>query len=134
MQMATLSGYETIPPSNTTGTGVFFMGPASAYGISYTIILSDIDKVTDVNLKAGWKGENGDIVIKLYNSSEPTDLINGILISSQFNTTDIKNSEFNPVLTDQKNVYVNVITKDYPQGELRGQLHWIYPIYDLFKN
>jgi hypothetical protein len=134
MQISTLSGYETIPSTNTTGIGMFIMGPASAHGISYTIILADIDKVTDVNLQVGKKGENGDIAVKLFNSSKPTDNIKGVLISSQFNSTDINNPEFDPANPEQDNIYVNVITTDHPQGELRGQLHWIYPFFDLFQD
>jgi hypothetical protein len=131
MQIATLTGYETLPISNSSGTGLFVMGPASAHGIKYLVILSDIDKVTEINLHKGEKGQTGESILTLYNSSIPTKPIKGVLISDEFNSSAIRNG-FNPAIPDQSNFYVNVVTEDFPKGELRGQLHWIYPIFKLF--
>jgi len=48
MQIATLIGYEAVPPVDTDGAGIFIMGPASISGVQYMAILTDIANVTSV--------------------------------------------------------------------------------------
>lgn len=101
--------------------------PASISGIEYMVVLSDIDKVTSVNLQKGNKGEVGNVVVNLFNSTKPKENIKGILVSENFTEKD-RISGFFPANPNQENFYVNVITTDHTTGELRGQLKWILSI------
>jgi hypothetical protein len=66
MYFAVLTSYEAIPLNNSTGIGMFSMGPLQQK-IDYKVLLSDISNVTEVNLHLGNKDETGPVLVNLVN-------------------------------------------------------------------
>jgi hypothetical protein len=87
-----------------------------------------LDKVKASHIHLGAFGENGDVVATLFNSSSPTDLINGTLTQGTITTSDLEGPFAGKSLQDviaqikQLKAYINVHTVDYPNGEIRGQI------------
>jgi hypothetical protein len=141
---ATLSGKEVIPPVKTDGTGIvnFELSKNSLY---YQINVLNAGKITSVQINNGAIGTNGDAIVTLIESEDndvnligniPT--ITGVTSSTQSSssfsasgnvnvadfTGPFKDKTIADLLIAMQNgeTYVNVQTKDYPEGELRGQI------------
>jgi CHRD domain len=98
--------------------------------MSYNVNVSNIDKVTMVNLNQGKKGENGPVVVTLirFKTLTPTGPINGQLAQGNISSIDLtgplKGMQISDLarLIENNNAYINVQTKLYPDGETRGQI------------
>lgn len=130
MYFAVLTNYETVPSNNSTGIGMFSMGPLTQ-DVGYKILLTDIFNVTAVNLQLGSKGETGSVIANLANDTDfPNDLdglLKGFVVEGNVTSKELSNGGFDLLDVDNSNVYLNVSTEKHPEGEIRGQLHWIYP-------
>ena len=142
---ATLSGKEVIPSVKTDGTGIanFEVGKNSLY---YQINVLNAGKITSVQINNGAVGTNGAAIVTLI-ESEDNDYANlignippitGVTSTTQssssfsasgnVNGADFKGTFKNKTIADlvlamqSGETYVNVQTKDYPEGELRGQI------------
>jgi hypothetical protein len=100
---------------------------------TYSVKLTGLDNITQVNVHNGSKDENGPIVVTLFNKEDPiwADYpysINGnSIIEGTFNATELEGhykgktiEEFADALS-RGDLYVNVQTEGYPNGDLRGQ-------------
>jgi CHRD domain len=127
--MAKLTGQNEVPEKNTNATGTFVLHLTADGRISkYIFNLTNINNMTLVHIHQGGKGINGPIVVTLYKSANPRGPINGTLsegkiFSNQFEgpLTGKYISDLMKLINEGK-VYVNVHTKQNPQGEIRGQL------------
>jgi hypothetical protein len=141
---ATLSGKQVIPPVKTDGTGIanFEVGGNSLY---YQINVLNAGKIISVTINKGAVGTNGDAIVTLI-ESEDNDAnlignvpkITGIASTTQSSSSfsasgNVNVSELTGPLKDKTiadlvtamqsgQIYVNVQTEDYPEGELRGQI------------
>ena len=146
-----LSGSQQVPPvkSNATGTASFeFLDDNKT--IHYQINILDVPKITGIHIHQGKIGENGDIVVNLYNNSQQNIFlkenetkisqivsnsvkINGnvqssFLASGTINNSDLKGPLYGKSISDlinlikSKNAYVNVHSQTHPDGEIRGDI------------
>jgi hypothetical protein len=146
-----LSGSQQVPPvkTNATGTASFEMLDDNKT-LHYQINILDVPKITGIHIHQGKIGENGDIVVNLYNNSQQNIFlkenetkisqiasnsikINGnvqssFLASGTINNSDLKGPLYGKSISDlinlikSKNAYVNVHSQTHPDGEIRGDI------------
>ena len=142
---ATLSGKEVIPPVKTDGTGIanFEDGENS---LSYQINVLNAGKITSVQINHGAVGTNGDAIVTLIESKDDDDVnligniptLTGVASTTQssssfsasgnVNVADLTGPFKDKTIADlviamqSGETYVNVLTEDRPEGELRGQI------------
>jgi hypothetical protein len=127
--IAKLTGYDEVPPKNTKATGNFEIELSPDGTISnFVLNVTNISNVTLAHIHEGEKGINGPIVLTLYKSTNPKGEINGILSKGKVYSNLFEGPFVGKYMSDlielinQGNAYVNVHTKQNPQGEIRGQL------------
>ncbi len=128
---AHLTGPQEVPPTPSTATGdSMFNVTMDEQEIDYTVSLSGINNITDVNLYCARPGTVGPIVVELFNSATESSNMNysGMITASDL--TDIA-QQCNPNIHTMNHlvqamregsIYINVLTTQYPDGEIRGQL------------
>jgi hypothetical protein len=149
---ATLTGNQQVPPIKTNGIGTAsFELLDDNKTLHYQINVLDVPKITGIHIHQGKLGENGDVIVNLYNSKEnifqnengnetkmsqiesSSVTINGNTQSSLISSGTINNSDLKGPLSGKnisdlialiqsKNTYVNVHSESYPDGEIRGQI------------
>jgi len=127
--MAKLAGKDEVPPKNTTATGTIELELTPDGRVSpYILNLTNINNVTLAHIHQGEKGTNGPILVTLYQSVNATGQINGTLSSGKIFSNKFEGPLAGKYISDliklinEGKVYVNVHTKQNPQGEIRGQL------------
>jgi hypothetical protein len=168
-----LAGEHVVPPIYSESYGSALIG-GNDDNLKYQINVTSLDKVTGVFLHKGDSTENGQILVSLLNSTEPSGVIDGNLIEGTINSSSIMlplanlttnilavpayanltnataatvgnltnataatvgnltnaTTSVNPPsklealidLMGQNMTYINILTSDFPQGELRGTL------------
>jgi hypothetical protein len=129
---ATLSGNEEVPPINTQATGsATFTVTTDENRMSYRIHVINIDKVTMAHIHSGKIGQNGPVVVTLFQSKAATTtspIKNGILSQGTITSANLegplKGKQISDLvkLINDGNAYANVHTKQNPKGEIRGQI------------
>ena len=128
---AKLFGDMEVPPVVTSATGLAEFRPMLNEGvISYSLNVSDIDKVTAAHIHQGKEGENGPIVVTLirFKTLTPSGPVDGILAQGNITSADLEGPLAGKQISDllssmhSMEVYVNVHTTQYPDGEIRGQI------------
>src|ERR671916_2848022 len=121
---ANLTGQQEVPPVNTQATGQAIVVPINQ-SVSYYVNVTDIQGVTQGHIHSGVQGENGPIVVTLFQFDSPQ---NGVTQSDNFTATNLEGPMQGKTIPDlvsaMKNgsTYVNVHTEQNPNGEVRGQL------------
>ena len=124
-----LTGFEEVPPINNTsaiGVAEFKLGQDN---IMYIVNVTDIENVTAAHIHSGQVGENGPIVITLFEEDTPTTTITtGVLSEGNITATNLEGpmagkllSNLTSAMSNDK-TYVNVHTQQNPNGEIRGQI------------
>ena len=113
---ASLSGAQEVPKVTTSGkgVGVFELNnnlDTLAYDITFTNLSSE---VTAAHLHLGKPGVSGGVILNL------SDSISGNRIKGKAYGIDLTKAIVKAML--QGEVYVNVHTKNHPNGEIRGQM------------
>lgn len=107
---ATLNGVQERPSVSTSasGTGTFVL---SASGLAYNITVQNLSSaLTASHFHMGVSGVNGPVLMAIsFNGNH-----------AQGTWEDISNSQRNALLDEE--IYVNVHTTNYPDGEIRGQI------------
>ena len=157
-----LAGEHEVPPIFSESYGSALVG-GNDDNLKYQINVTSLDKVTGAFLYKGDSTENGQILVSLLNSTEPSGVIDGNLIEGTINSSSIllplanlttnilavpasanltnataatvgnltnATTSVNPPsklealidLMGQNMTYINILTSDFPQGELRGTL------------
>ena len=158
-----LAGEHEVPPIFSESYGSAFVG-GNDDNLKYQINVTSLDKVTGAFLYKGDSTENGQILVSLLNSTEPSGVIDGNLIEGTINSSSIllplanlttnitlalpasvnltnataasvgnltnATTTVNPSsklqalidLMGQNMTYINILTSDFPEGELRGTL------------
>lgn len=110
-----LSGAEQVPPVKTSGTGTAELTwYPSTRVVTWRVSYSDLSSpATMAHFHHGARGHNGPVVIWLTKKGEPVS--SPIVGKATLSSTEAKEFEAG-------DWYINVHTKDHPEGEIRGQV------------
>ena len=129
--VAPLEGAQEVPPVDTRarGNAIFHLRDGE---IQYRLIATNIENIRMAHIHLAPAGENGGVVVWLYPSSPPPQLIpgrsTGNLATGVITEDDLVGRLAGMTLEDlleamrSGNTYVNVHTSQYPGGEIRGQI------------
>jgi hypothetical protein len=119
-----LSGSEEVPPVQTDATGVIEFIPMGADSIGYNVNATNIEGVTAGHVHLGKQGENGPIVVTLFNYDSP---MNGVSESGTITADKLEGPMAGKQISDlgaagtNGSLYFNIHTEQNPDGEIRGQ-------------
>jgi hypothetical protein len=119
-----LVGFEEVPPVTTNSSG-FAVLKYDNNTLKYQINVTNLDKIKASHIHLGAFGKNGDVISTLFNSSSPTDLINGTLTEGTITASDLEGPFAGKSLLDviaqilNLNAYLNIHTVDYHNGDIR---------------
>ncbi|MEX1184543.1 MAG: CHRD domain-containing protein [Gemmatimonadota bacterium] len=127
-------GSEEVPANDSRAQGqAIFALSDDGDAISYKLIVANIENVTQSHIHIAPEGVNGPVVVWLYPSAPPSQLIpgrsQGVLAEGEFTAADLRGPLAGQTLGDllanlrSGNAYVNVHTVAHPPGEIRGQIH-----------
>ena len=128
-----LSGDEEVPARDTSAQGqAVFQVNKEGTGISYKLMVANIENVTQAHIHLAPAGTNGGIVVWLYPAAPPSQLIpgrtQGILGEGEITASSLVGSlggsPLSALLDAMRDgrTYVNVHTSQFPPGEIRGQV------------
>ena len=131
---AHLSGDEEVPtPAETNATGqAIFNLRNNGTELHYKLIVANIEDVFMSHIHLAPAGANGPVVVWLYPSAPPPQLIpgpsNGVIAEGIITSDDLVGPLTDMELSDlidyfnSGGCYVNVHTSAFPAGEIRGQI------------
>jgi hypothetical protein len=121
-----LSGDQEVPPVNTQATGIAdFSLSNDGDSIDYTITATDIEAVTAGHIHFGIEGQNGPVVVTLFEFDLPQ---NEVSESGTISADDLYGPLEGMQISDlvdtfnDGNAYANIHTEQNPNGEIRGQI------------
>jgi hypothetical protein len=128
-----LTGDEEVPVRDTDAQGqATFKVNGDGTVIEYKLNVANIENVTQAHIHLGPVGSNGGIVVWLYPSGPPSQLIpgrtQGTLGEGEITASSLVNAlagmPLSTLLERLRNgsAYVNVHTLQFPGGEIRGQI------------
>ena len=139
---AQLTGHEETPPHETKATGhATFQLSQDGLSLSYKIVVADMENVTAAHIHLGARQMNGPVVVMLYGpvragGGKKSGVLAEGTITSAVLTGDLAGHPLADLVMamDAGNTYVDVHTDDgggapgtrsgdYPDGEIRGQIH-----------
>jgi len=118
-----LSGHAEVPPIGTTANG-FVSASLDGNELTVSGFFENLSSKLNANIlggahiHTGYAGENGDVLYSL-NLSVPQDSLSGT-IDAEENTFTLSEEEL--ALLENRQLYVNIHSLNFPGGELRGQL------------
>lgn len=130
-----LSGDEEVPSVETDAQGqAIFQLSRDGAELDYKLIVANIENVFMAHIHLAPAGENGGVIVWLYPSSPPPQLIegrfDGVLAEGTITSEDLvgalgDDESLDSLLAEIEagNTYVNVHTTQNPGGEIRGQIH-----------
>lgn len=126
--VAPLSGEQQVPPAATDayGVAVFWLSPDGKQ-LHYHLLVANLRDATMAHIHLGTAGQNGPHVATLFHSMSPVTLT-GDLASGTITSAQLEDKLAGHSLSDllakiaAGDTYVNVHTKKYPDGEIRGQI------------
>jgi hypothetical protein len=127
------SGGEEVPPNDSRAQGqAIFQLSKDGTAIDYKLIVANIENVTQSHIHLGPAGVNGPVIVWLYPSAPPAQLIpgrsQGVLAEGTITDASLVGLLAGGTLEDlldemrAGNTYVNVHTSQFPPGEVRGQI------------
>jgi hypothetical protein len=122
--VATLSGQEEVPPTNSQATGMAEF-TITGENAEYSVNASNIQGVTAGHIHSGGQGENGPIVVTLFKNDSPTNEVSetGSITADKLEGP-MAGKQLTDLVTAMSNgeTYVNIHTEKNPNGEIRGQI------------
>lgn len=124
---AKLIGDSVVPPVNMTAAGraVIFVGNDWLW---WKLNVTGITDPTMAHMHMGVKGENGGIFVHLLRSAHFENTTDRMIISGNISTSDLQGSMQGKTFDDLQSLikslgaYIDLHTKDHPDGELRGTI------------
>ncbi|HEX8950125.1 MAG TPA: CHRD domain-containing protein [Dissulfurispiraceae bacterium] len=124
-----LTGSEIVPPVKTTARGeaVFNKG-RTTNEVTYRLTVHNLQGATAAHIHEGKKGKNGPPIATLFAGPTKTAKFTGTLAEGTITGKDLigplkgKTLKEFVHLMNAGELYVNVHTEKYPDGELRGQI------------
>ena len=125
--VANLSGQEEVPPVDTQATGMAEFTPVMPNNetVDFNVNATDINGVTQGHIHSGVQGENGPVVVTLFNFTSAQNEVseNGTIAASNLEGP-MKGKTIADLITAMKDgsTYANFHTEQNPNGEIRGQI------------
>jgi hypothetical protein len=125
---AKLLGKNEVPPKDTMATGTATFNVIGSNSITYTVHVKDMQMVTAAHIHQGKAGENGPVLVTLYNNPTPSATTSGELAKGTITATNLEGPLAGKQITDlismikSGGTYANVHTTANPMGEIRGQI------------
>ncbi len=126
---AAISGKMEIPKIKTAATGMVTFEPVmDGKELKYKLTVKGINDVTAAHVHFGKKGESGPPVVALFSGPEKKGKFSGTLAEGTITDKDLVGPLSGKTVKDLikdiqgKELYVNVHTEKYPDGEIRGQI------------
>jgi CHRD domain len=123
--MATLSGQEEVPPTNSQATGMAEFTVMGADSVQYNVNATNIQGVTAGHIHSGKQGENGPVVVTLFKYDSPMNQVSetGSITADKLEGP-MAGKQLSDLATAMNNgeTYVNIHTEANPNGEIRGQI------------
>jgi aldose sugar dehydrogenase len=131
--VAPADGSQEVPPANTRARGqTTFQLNKEGTELSYKHITANLHNLTQSHIHLGAAGVNGPVVVWLYPSAPPPQLIPGLFSGVLAEGTITADDLVGPLagqplsalidLMMAGETYVNVHTSQFPAGEIRGQI------------
>jgi CHRD domain len=129
-----LSGRKEVPPNKSHGEGVAaFRSTTDKKRLDFALLaINATSQITAAHLHLGEKGENGPVVASLIGEdvdAEQRSAMNHVSSVGAIRASDLVGPLEGESIADllheirAGNVYVNVHTEEYPEGELRSQVY-----------
>jgi hypothetical protein len=125
---ANLSGYDSVPAVKTKAKGYAeFKLSKGGKALNYKLV-SYINNVNAAHIHKGKKGENGPVVAGLFAGPKKEGIFNGTLSEGVITEKELmgelegKSLDALVQLIKSGDLFVNVHTTAYPDGEIRGQI------------
>jgi CHRD domain-containing protein len=122
--VATLSGQEEVPPTNSQATGMADF-TITGENAEYSVNASNMQGVTAGHIHSGKQGENGPIVVTLFKNDSPSNEVSetGSITADKLEGP-MAGKQLTDLVTAMSNgtTYVNIHTEQNPNGEIRGQI------------
>ena len=124
---AKLDANNEVPPVNSTAEGVATF-KVKGDAITSKINITGITDVSGAQILAGKMNENGNPIVDLLKAGEKTKTSGGVAIKGNFTASDLEGSMKGKALSALQSAmgtnetYVNIKTKEHPDGEIRGQI------------
>jgi hypothetical protein len=126
---AVLSGSMVVPPAKTMAKGMAtFVPEKGETELHYKLTVEDIENVTAAHIHLGKRGKNGAPVVGLFAGPKKEGKFSGTLAEGTITQNELVGSLSGKTIKDMikmiraGDLYVNVHTDKYPDGELRGQI------------
>ena len=125
--MTNMTGQQEVPPVDTQAVGeaILTQDLPQNQTMHYYVNVTGSQGITQGHIHTGAEGENGPIVVTLFNFDSPQ---NEVLQYSNFTASNLEGpmegKTMQDLITAMKNgtTYINVHTEQNPNGEIRGQL------------
>jgi hypothetical protein len=123
---ADLSGDDELPPVDTNATGIATF-QTNGNTMNYQLSVEDLNNVTAAHIHRGDADHNGKVVVNLLNNT-PKGPTSGLLSQGTITASNLRGPLAGHPLSDLIDImdngtaYVNAHTKDFPVGEIRGQV------------
>lgn len=126
---AELSGHAVVPMATTTAKGMAtFEATMEGKELTYKLTVEDIENVSAAHIHIAKKGKNGPPVAGLFAGPKKEGKFSGALGEGTITDKDLVGPMAGKTVKDlikalrSGELYVNVHTDKYPDGELRGQI------------
>jgi CHRD domain len=126
---APLSGENQVPPAQSNATGLAEFTPPVNDAIKYRINITGIFAATGAHMYSGQAGENGEVIADLMtDTTKNNDVSYGMTIRGNLSDSSLKGPMQGKTLDDlvaemdSGQTYVNILTTQHPDGEIRGQI------------
>lgn len=135
---AKMTGHDVVFPKATKATGTAeFILEHDGKTLSYKISVKDIHSVKIASIHNGSRGQNGPALATLFRSRTANPIlgfvtekipINGALSEGTITSSNLQGPLKGKQVSDLANImkagqaYVDIRTKQYPKGEIRGQI------------
>lgn len=126
--VAGLTGGGEVPTVHTNATGSASFLPTLDAKIRFMLNVTDIENVTKADIHVGKEGKNGPTIITIFSSETLPVRVNGTLTEGNITSANLQGPikgkqlfAFIDIL-QHGDAYVNVATKQNPNGEIRGQI------------
>ena len=124
---AKLDGNNEVPPVNSTAEGVINFKTKNDM-LTWKMNVTGTNDATGLNIHKGKAEENGDVVVDLMKVSKHSDTPKGMTMRGNVTESSLTGSMAGKTIADLKtamsngDVYINLKTKDHPDGLMRGQI------------